>query len=105
MLLRLVISRNNITSSIGLDYTIKLDPTTLHSIFGYTNELHDILIADVFLAALMLLLPATATGGVVRDAVFNPCKTYTLNDLLNLDCSDQGLSELPDGLNYNVSRK
>ncbi|KAI8438231.1 hypothetical protein MSG28_010842 [Choristoneura fumiferana] len=57
---------------------------------------------NVLLAALMWLLPATTTGGVVRDTLFNPCRTYSLNDQLHLDCSDQGLSELPDGLNYDA---
>lgn len=32
-----------------------------------------------------------------------PCQEYTLDDLLYLDCSDRGLSELSDTLNFDVS--
>lgn len=33
----------------------------------------------------------------------SPCREYTLSDLLYLDCSDRGLSELPGTVNFDVS--
>lgn len=32
-----------------------------------------------------------------------PCQEYTLDDLSYLDCSDRGLSELPETVNFDVS--
>lgn len=31
-----------------------------------------------------------------------PCRTYTLNGLLHLDCSNRGLKDLPEELDYTV---
>ncbi|XP_050671038.1 leucine-rich repeat-containing G-protein coupled receptor 5-like [Leptidea sinapis] len=49
------------------------------------------------------LLPAMVYARVMREDAFDPegvCRVYSQNGLLHFDCSDRGLSELPDQLNY-----
>ncbi|XP_068626435.1 protein artichoke [Battus philenor] len=60
-------------------------------------------------AALFLgiwLLPATVTASVLPNLEENLeeplCRTYTQNELLYLDCSDRGLTELPEKLDYDA---
>lgn len=71
-------------------------------------------IPDVLLLLIVWLMPVMAPASVVHrhhhqrrhledfDEV-QPCQEYTLDDLLYLDCSDKGLSELPGTVNFNVS--
>ncbi|CAH2050149.1 unnamed protein product, partial [Iphiclides podalirius] len=58
------------------------------------------------LTLLVWLLPVAVTAGVIRNLEEEQeeprCRTYTLNDLLYLDCSDLGLAELPEKLNYDA---
>lgn len=46
------------------------------------------------------------SAGVVRrqadDLDEQPCTTYMQNGLLHLDCSNRGLKDLPDELDYDV---
>ncbi|XP_075970108.1 uncharacterized protein LOC142972735 [Anticarsia gemmatalis] len=63
---------------------------------------------DVIRTALCIwLVTALAGAGVVRrqaeeDLDEPPCRSYTLGGLLHLDCSNRGLKELPEGLDYNA---
>lgn len=59
-----------------------------------------------FTFTLLWLLPVTVSSGVLReleDYTDDPCRVYNMDNLIHLDCSYRGLSELPDGLDYNVS--
>nr|XP_021200360.2 leucine-rich repeat-containing G-protein coupled receptor 5 [Helicoverpa armigera] len=66
--------------------------------------------SDVILTALLLcLMPTLLSAGVVKrqaedeqDLEDQPCRTYTLNGLLHLDCANRGLKDLPDDLDYSA---
>ncbi|CAK1544545.1 unnamed protein product [Leptosia nina] len=56
---------------------------------------------DVGLILSVLWLLPQVQSGVLRDVMDYQeelCRTYTLQDLLHLDCSDRGLSDLPDNI-------
>ncbi|OWR53488.1 leucine-rich transmembrane protein [Danaus plexippus plexippus] len=58
-----------------------------------------------FTFTLLWLLPVTVSSGVLReleDYTDDPCRVYNMDNLIHLDCSYRGLSELPDGLDYNA---
>lgn len=40
---------------------------------------------------------------MIEDQTNPLCQTYTLNSLRHVDCSYRDLTELPDGLDYEVS--
>lgn len=72
------------------------------------------LIPDVLLLLVLWLMPVMAPASVVhrhhhqRRQIEDfdeapPCQEYTLNNFLYLDCSDKGLSELPETVNFDVS--
>ncbi|XP_022117333.2 leucine-rich repeat-containing G-protein coupled receptor 4 [Pieris rapae] len=57
------------------------------------------------IAVVVWLLPTVVLSGVLRDDIDfedDPCRTYSQDGLWFLDCSDRGLTELPDNLNYDV---
>lgn len=64
--------------------------------------------SGVVLTTLWLwLVPSLVYAGVIQrlttDNMENPpCRTYTLNGLLHMDCSNRGLKELPNELNYSA---
>ncbi|XP_063548748.1 leucine-rich repeats and immunoglobulin-like domains protein 3 [Cydia strobilella] len=57
--------------------------------------------SDVLAVALWWLLP-TIWAGVLRDTEDEPCRSYSLNNLIYLDCSDRELTELSENLNYDA---
>ncbi|XP_047985147.1 podocan-like protein 1 [Leguminivora glycinivorella] len=57
--------------------------------------------ADVLALALLWLLPAV-WAGVLRDTEDEPCRSYSLNNLIYLDCSDRELTELSENLDYDA---
>ncbi|XP_052737662.1 uncharacterized protein LOC112046156 [Bicyclus anynana] len=59
----------------------------------------------IFLSLWLWLLPATVLLSPVpelQEEQEEHCRTYTHEDLLHLDCTDRGLSDLPSGLDYNA---
>lgn len=63
--------------------------------------------SDVVLSALLVcLIPVLVSAGVVKrqaedlEDTMSPCRTYVMNGLLHLDCSNRGLKDLPDELDY-----
>ncbi|XP_034832891.1 leucine-rich repeat-containing protein 15-like [Maniola hyperantus] len=59
----------------------------------------------VILSLWLWLLPATVLLSPLpqmEEEQEEPCRTYTHEDLIYLDCADRGLSQLPGGLIYNA---
>ncbi|KAL4716538.1 hypothetical protein ACJJTC_010202 [Scirpophaga incertulas] len=62
----------------------------------------------ILLVSLYILLPVATNAGVIRqkrdldDDTTLTCLTQTLKSIVQVDCSDKGLTELPDGIDKNV---
>ena len=68
------------------------------------------MLPDVLIPALLVwLVPALVSAGVVKRQAdemednLQPCRSYVMNSLIHLDCSNRGLKDLPDHLDYDFT--